>query len=512
MLLAIGLLSLPAAVWGQLQQNEHQRQQERAARFEPAPLLAPSRMGGGQGATVRIRFYADDDYRSSGGGGRWQDRLRVTLAALNQVVEPSFGVRFEGESFRRWPRQGPGGAVQAMLAELEQLDPGPDVDWVVGLVSPLPLVSMSFHDLGCARVLGRHFVLRGMTSISELQDFNRIFPALDKEAREALYSRRKTHKEISIFLHEWAHTLGAMHVQDATRIMGPSYSNRTSTFSLEDASLIAAGLEARLAARGNETVDWTPLRQYLEDKPSAEWPAAERDELLGLLRASRSVAAVRVPTIPIPGLALPGRIPLRRSLPAETGPVAEARKQMERGSLSAATRTLAAAGSSGEALAAASDLVETRRRLGLPAGDRRFAMSPEGETEYAALVADAGRLMQAGATGAAQQLLDRGLKKYPGTPGLLVIQCELLLRRGRPRAAAKPCSDALAVMEDLPRAHYLLGCIHAETGQPDRAITSLKRAITLDPDDRKVWDALAQLYQGLGRSAEYQAFAAKHGM
>ena len=73
---------------------------------------------------------------------------------------------------------------------------------------------MSFHDLGCARVLGRHFVLRGMTSIAELQDFNRLFPKLDNDEREALYGRRKTHKELSIFLHEWAHTLGALHVQD----------------------------------------------------------------------------------------------------------------------------------------------------------------------------------------------------------------------------------------------------------------------------------------------------------
>jgi len=52
-----------------------------------------------------------------------------------------------------------------MLVELARLDPGLDVDWVVGLVSPLPLVSMSFHDLGWAEVPGRHFVLRGMSSI-----------------------------------------------------------------------------------------------------------------------------------------------------------------------------------------------------------------------------------------------------------------------------------------------------------------------------------------------------------
>ena len=294
--------------------------------------------------------------------------------------------------------------------------------------------------------------------------------------------------------------------------MGPAYSNRTSTFSVEDAGLIAAGLEARLAARGNETINWAPLRQFLGEAKAPEWLPAEKEALLGQLRASQPVAAGRVPTVPIPGLGLPGRIPLRRSAAPEAGPVADARRQMERGSLSAATQTLAAAGSSSEARAAATDLLEARRRLGLPADSKRFSLPPEAETDYAVAVEDAGRLMQAGRTREAQLALDRSLKKYPGAPGLLVAQCELLLRLGRPRAAGKPCSDALAVMEDLPRAHYLLGCIQAETGQYDRAITSLKRAIALEPNDQKVWDALAQLYKGLGRTAEYQKFAAKHGM
>jgi Flp pilus assembly protein TadD len=508
----VGMLALPAPARGQLQQNDYQRQQEHAARFEPAPLLAPSRQGGGAPATVRIRFYADDDYRSSGGGGRWQERVRLTLGSLNQLVEGTFGIRFEGESFRRWPRQGPGGALQPILADLEKLDPGPDVDWVVGLVSPLPLVSMSFHDLGCARVLGRHFVLRGMTSIAELQDFNRLFPALENEAREALYSRRKTHKELSIFLHEWAHTLGALHVQDPTRIMGPAYSNRTSTFSLEDAGLIAAALDARLAARGNETISWAPLRQFLGETKAADWLPAEKEALLEQLRASQPVAAARVPTVPIPGLGLPGRIPVRRPVAPETGPVADARKQMSQGSLSAASQTLAAAGSSSEASAAAAELREARRRLGLPADSKRFSLPVDAEPDYALAVQDAGRLMQAGRTREAQLAIDRSLKKYPGAPGLLVAQCELLMRQGRPRAAGKPCSDAIAVMEDLPRAHYLLGCIQAETGQPERAITSLKRAIALEPNDQQAWDALAQLYKALGRTAEYQKFAARHGM
>jgi hypothetical protein len=574
---------------GQLQQTEYEAQKEQALRYEPAPLLAPTRQGGGAAATVRVRFYADDEYRSSGGGGRWQDRVRVMLGLLNQVVEPSFGVRFEGESFRRWPRQGQSGALPPMLDQLEKLDAGPDVDWVVGLVSPLPLVSMSFHDLGCARVLGRHFVLRGMTSIAELDDFKRVLPKLDQKDREALYGRRKSHKELSIFLHEWAHTLGGLHVQDGTRIMGQSYSNRTSTFSVEDANLIGAGLDARLEARGKEAIDWTPLRKALDGK--GDWFPPERESLATQLRRA-PVVSERVPTVPIPGLrpggspfgaAGPGEGGLRRpgdlfggaapvglgagrptggDLPPgapdsggrrpagdpsaaeasgarrpggpgetpgggrsggfgarrsgpQTGPLADARKLIDRGELTAAARLLAAAGPD-VARAGAGDLVEARRRLGLAApgkaAGKGFTLPPEEEAPYAATVDEAMRLMRAGKAGAAQAALDRGLKKYAGAPGLLVAQCELLLRQNRPRAALKPCNDALEVMEDLPHAHYLLGCIQAEIGEADEAIASLKRSIALERNDQKVWDALAQLYRGLGRGAEYAQFAAKHGM
>src|SRR5690242_327373 len=129
--LVVALVLAGGVAGAQWQKNEYQLQREAAARYEPAPLVLPPRPGGGPVQTLRIRFYADDDFRS-GGGLKWQDRLRVQLAELNRVVEPGLGVRFEPESFRRWQRSGPSGALAPMLVELERLDPGSDVDWVVG--------------------------------------------------------------------------------------------------------------------------------------------------------------------------------------------------------------------------------------------------------------------------------------------------------------------------------------------------------------------------------------------
>ena len=90
------------------------------------------------------------------------------------MAERAFGIRFEIEAFKRWDRRAPANSLFPVLEELEKHDPGTDVDWVVALVAPLPLVSTSIHcNRGMARTLGRHFVLRGMTSIQEMDGLRR---------------------------------------------------------------------------------------------------------------------------------------------------------------------------------------------------------------------------------------------------------------------------------------------------------------------------------------------------
>src|SRR3954465_8445157 len=126
LLVALAFLAAPVAA-NQLQKNEYQMQREQAQKYEPAPLLTPQRMGGGGVVTLRIRFYADSEYRAS--GLRWQERTKQELAELNRIVEPAFGGRFEAESFPRWERQGGSGQLEPVLAELIRIDPGADVDW-----------------------------------------------------------------------------------------------------------------------------------------------------------------------------------------------------------------------------------------------------------------------------------------------------------------------------------------------------------------------------------------------
>src|SRR4051812_44570223 len=191
-----------------------------AQTLAPAPLVLPTPATPRRSLlTVHIRFYADDDYRS--GLFRWADRVRTEINYLNQLVEPAFGVRFEGESFRRWHRTSGNIDIFKMLAELEAFDAGANVDWVVGLVSALPLVSTSMHEIGAARLLGRHIVMRGMGSAEESKALDKGFALMDPAEREKLYSSRKWHKEYAVFLHEWLHTLGTIHSSNPERINNP---------------------------------------------------------------------------------------------------------------------------------------------------------------------------------------------------------------------------------------------------------------------------------------------------
>jgi predicted Zn-dependent protease len=161
---------------------------------------------------------------------------------------------------------------------------------VVAFVSALPLVSAAMHEVGAARLLGHHFVLRGMASADEARALGQAFDRLDPNEREQIYTQRKWHKELAIFLHEWLHTLGAIHSSDPQRITHPTYSTKMSNLSVVDAELAATALQARLEGRNRERVDWSPLLTQLERASSPEWSKKERDDLLALIRSSGAIA------------------------------------------------------------------------------------------------------------------------------------------------------------------------------------------------------------------------------
>jgi tetratricopeptide (TPR) repeat protein len=251
----------------------------------PADIVLPSPSERKRASVVlRIRFYADEDYRA--GLFRWAERTRGQLEQLNKVVEPAFGIRFDAEGFRRWHRSGADVDVEKLLVELEKMDPGPGVDLVVGFVTPVSLINTSMHQMGAARALGRHIILRGLASADEALAVGKLTEGLDPADREKLQNMRQWHKEAALFLHQWLHTLGALHSRNAERLNHPTYSTRMSNLSVPDVLLASAAVHARLRERQTGTLDWSPLRRTLERESSAEWTPKERDALLAMLPAA----------------------------------------------------------------------------------------------------------------------------------------------------------------------------------------------------------------------------------
>jgi hypothetical protein len=163
--------------------------------------LAPS-AAVGEARTIRLRIYADKDYR--GVVLRWQSKARAQIQRVNAVVGSVFNTRFEIESLRDWDRSHAGQPLNGeMMEELEKLDPAREVDLVVGLVTPLRGVATSIHHIGYAGYLSRHFLLRGMDDEQEFRAFEQDFKLISPDERQKLYAERKAHKEIVCFLHEW---------------------------------------------------------------------------------------------------------------------------------------------------------------------------------------------------------------------------------------------------------------------------------------------------------------------
>jgi predicted Zn-dependent protease len=583
--------------------GEAARQRDAAGAWAPAPLQLPAPAERNKNpVTVSLRFYADDDYRA--GLFRWAERARTQLGYLNQIVEPAFGIRFEAESFRRWHRESSGSDVNKMLAELEKMDPGIGVDWVVAYVTPLPLISTSMHEIGAARLLGRHFLMRGMASADESSMLNQSFDKLSTAEREQLYGVRKWHKECAIFLHEWLHTLGAIHSSDPQRIMNPSYSTKMSNLDVIDAELAEVALRIRLASRHSETTDWSPLRVRLAKATSAEWLPREKAELLALLGSTGARSGSPSPAaepassgeseafrkavalfkegksdeawaaLAPEGARLPENFEVHRLLcrlsfvpaarkPAgaeaglaacararQLGPdrpeplVDEAQARLQRrepkealasvesaaalagklpggqeqvwtwiarvyGSLGALERADQAldhaAGKPGEP--EARELIgQERRGYGLPRG----ALPPGRELAYAERHRRCAELVDAGRVREARAALDQAHREFPDVPGLDVLSCELELRQGRSGSAEKLCGKALARMNDLPRAHYLMAHIHLKANARQAAIDELKTSLDLDPRERGTWETLAELYRAAGKRQELAALKAEY--
>ncbi|RKH44369.1 hypothetical protein D7Y23_27765 [Corallococcus sp. AB050B] len=226
--------------------------------------------------SLRVRVYADADHRAR--SLHWERDVEAWLQRAGEAVREPLGITFELESARAWDRRGPDGPLEPVLETLEAVDAGEDVDLVVGLVAAPASFSGAQHELGFARVLGRHCILRGLSG------------ELPVVARQRL--------EVAVLLHEWAHTLGAMHVRDGRGWMAPKYDAGQRGFDARTLGLLSVGLRHLPAARVELEAQkaWArELRGVVEALKGPAWEGPERDFLLEWTERVRASSGVLGP-------------------------------------------------------------------------------------------------------------------------------------------------------------------------------------------------------------------------
>lgn len=235
--------------------------------------------------TLRVRFYYDPTFAQL--EGNVQEHLADRLHHVNEVLEGALHVRVEVADIRALPASPPGPLdLDAFLVKLDDQDKGEDVDAVIALVGALPVATFSFYELGRAKLLGKHIVIRSMTNPEETRVLD-TFDALEPEERSRMYQQRKRHKEATVMLHELGHSLGALHSSDATDIMHASYEPSMKSFSPYNLQLMELALDERL--RPAEDQDVQALAKSIKTRllaaPAELFVAKERAEHLAALDA-----------------------------------------------------------------------------------------------------------------------------------------------------------------------------------------------------------------------------------
>ena len=244
--------------------------------------------GGSQRATRfvgRVRVYASAEYKARSKG--WRQRFLDQVDSAAAVLGPGFGVRLEVVDEREWNPSCDPSDLDSCLLELIAHDPADDVDWVVALVGAQPRFTLRFDELGLAQVPGRHFLLRDLYERGEREAIAEAFADMSKAKRKEIYEQRQQHKRLVIFLHEWGHTMGALHTNRNYTILHPTYSDEMAEFSDENMRLIQASLEDRFPF----DPAYSQLAEYVAEHDSDEWLSGERDALLAVLQSTPAQAA-----------------------------------------------------------------------------------------------------------------------------------------------------------------------------------------------------------------------------
>lgn len=204
-------------------------------------------------------------------------RVADLLDDANGVLWPSLGVRLELDRIQPWSSD-VDQQLQPALDALSREDEGNDVDVVVGMIGALPRQTDSLHELGMATLLGRHVVVRAASRAGEHDAIDRSFYELSQDERSRLVRLRERHRALAVFLHEFGHTLGAVHETDPRSLMHSSYDSKMSGFSGGAVSLMRVAL-----ADSDRAAVASAQLAILRDTSGADWVAGDREQEMASL-------------------------------------------------------------------------------------------------------------------------------------------------------------------------------------------------------------------------------------
>lgn len=254
--------------------------------------------------SLPIRVHAEEAYRAA--HVDWRSDFAARVRRANDILSPRFGVELEIESLHEWERGAESGDIGSVLGELETLDSGKGVVWVIGLLSGLPVFEPSLDHLGMARIFGKHLILRGVDDPKELEVFLTMPKKPGEEEPSEIYSERIRHRETVTLLHELGHTLGAIHTRDPRSFMHPVWDQAAADYDSPNATLIQLSLRHMLLARARKDQppeSFADVIAQLEASDGTDWDPADRARVIATLkqyRPPRERSAVESPRPALP--------------------------------------------------------------------------------------------------------------------------------------------------------------------------------------------------------------------
>ncbi len=130
---------------------------------------------------------------------------------------------------------------------------------------------------------------------------------------------------------------------------------------------------------------------------------------------------------------------------------------------------------------------------------------PESDATYPARYARAIARYRNGDTEAALTAVDELLGEQPENPFLWELRGQILFEEGRAAEAVAAHQKSVDLMPDAPLLHVNLAHAMLESGRPEaveEAVTHLKLATTLEPENSLAWRLLGQAYSRQGKEGE----------